>query len=101
MRRIFWSEGARRDYLDILRFIAADDADAAHRVAEEIDRTVNDLGTFATGRPGRVAGTYEKSVARLPYIIAYALQKAAAEDRVVILRVIHGARHWPEESWPQ
>ena len=33
------------------------------------------LALFATGHPGRVNGTYEKSVARLPYIIVYALSE--------------------------
>jgi len=32
-----------------------------------------DLADFATGHPGRVAGTYEKPVAGLRFVIAYAL----------------------------
>ena len=47
---------------------------------------------------GRVAGTYEKSVARLPYVIAYALSE---DDAVVtILRVIHTSRDWRDDVWP-
>lgn len=59
----------------------------------------NALAEFATGHPGRVAGTYEKSVSRLPYIIAYAL---GADGRdLVILRVIHTSRNWVADQWPE
>lgn len=99
MRRVVWSRDARDDYLAILRHIAADNPDAAEQVAEAIARTGNALGDFATGHPGRVAGTYEKSVARLPYILAYAL--ADGEQTVAILRVIHAARDWRADHWPE
>jgi toxin ParE1/3/4 len=47
-----------------------------------------------------VTGTYEKSVARLPYIIAYELRDMAGRESVVIVRVIHTSRDWPAEEWP-
>jgi plasmid stabilization system protein ParE len=47
-----------------------------------------------------VAGTYEKSVTGLPYIIAYEIVSRDAGEIVAILRVIHTARDWPEETWP-
>ena len=54
---------------------------------------------FATGHPGWVSGTYEKTVAGLPYIIAYRLTD---DDRAVsILRMIHSARDWREGTWPE
>nr|WP_312884402.1 type II toxin-antitoxin system RelE/ParE family toxin [Rhizobium laguerreae] len=56
------------------------------------------LGEFATGRPGRITGTYEKSLTRLPYIISYELRSIAGRESVVILRVIHTARDWPAEE---
>jgi plasmid stabilization system protein ParE len=56
---------------------------------------------MATGRPGRVGGTYEKPVTRLPYIIAYAIDLVAGRETVVILRVIHGARDWQLDEWPK
>ena len=52
------------------------------------------------GRPGRVTGSYEKSVSRLPYIIAYELRTIAGRECVVIVRVIHTSRDWPAEEWP-
>jgi plasmid stabilization system protein ParE len=56
---------------------------------------------MATGRSGRLTGSYEKSVARLPYIVAYKLQQIAGRESVVILHVIHAARDWPDEEWPR
>ncbi len=50
----------------------------------------------ATGRPGRVAGTYEKVLAPLPYILVFALwPRPGGMEEIVILYVIHGARDWP------
>jgi plasmid stabilization system protein ParE len=99
MRAVIWSEAARTDYLAILRHIAAADPDAAERVVDSIEATGNALGAFAMGHPGRVAGTYEKSVQGLPYIIAYALTDG--DSTVSVLRVIHTARDWQDESWPE
>lgn len=99
MRLVLWADAARDDYLAILDHIAADDPDAAERVLIAIQKTGNALGTFATGHPGRVGGTYEKSVSRLPYVIAYALSEDDA--MVTILRVVHTARDWQEGDWPE
>ncbi|WP_421850760.1 type II toxin-antitoxin system RelE/ParE family toxin [Novosphingobium sp.] len=99
MRQVIWSREALSDAADMLRHIATDDANAAHQVIDRIEATGDALGKFATGHPGRVAGTYEKSVRTLPYIIAYAL--TADDETVVILRVIHAARDWREQDWPQ
>jgi plasmid stabilization system protein ParE len=100
MRRVVWSAEARRDYLDILRHIARDNPDAAERVVDAIENTGKRLGELPTGRPGRVTGTYEKSVPRLPYIIAYSLTTQGGQEVVAILRVIHTSRRWTSEEWP-
>ena len=100
MRPVVWSAEAHRDSLDILRYIADDNPIAAERVVDAIEEAGNKLGEFATGRPGRVTGTYEKSLAPLPYIISYELRLIAGRECVVILRVIHTAREWPAEEWP-
>lgn len=100
MRPVVWSAEAHRDSLDILRYIADDNPFAAEKVVDAIEEAGNKLGEFATGRPGRVTGTYEKSLAPLPYIISYELRLIAGRECVVILRVIHTAREWPPEEWP-
>lgn len=99
MRRVQWSLSALEDLRRQVAHIAADDPDVAAKIARRIRETGTALGDFATGHPGRVAGTYEKSVTGYRYIIAYAL----TDDQTVvsILHVIHASRDWQDESWPQ
>jgi len=98
VRQVIWSKDASDDFNGILHHIATDDPDAADRVADAIEAAGYALGAFATGHPGRVTGTYEKSVRRLPFVIAYALTDN--DTTVSILRVIHTSRDWPDEGWP-
>ncbi|WP_298288358.1 type II toxin-antitoxin system RelE/ParE family toxin [Novosphingobium sp.] len=98
MRQVVWSKEARDDYFEILHYIAEDDPDAAERVVRAIRKTDDGLANFATGHPGRVAGTYEKSVLRLPYIVVYSFSEDGAA--LIFLRVIHTARHWAPDDWP-
>lgn len=92
MKHVQWSDDAVADLERQVVHIAKDNPAAARRVATRIRETGDRLSEFATGRQGRVAGTYEKSVAGLPYIIAYALN---GDDTVLtILHVIHTSRNW-------
>ncbi len=101
-RRVVWAETARDDYLNVVRYIAERDPDAAARVAERIETTATSLAAFTTGRPGRVRGTYEKTVVGLPYILAYEIVvHPEGGESVAILHVVHGARRWPEGAWPE
>ncbi|WP_157218173.1 type II toxin-antitoxin system RelE/ParE family toxin [Flavisphingomonas formosensis] len=98
MRRVEWSNAARHDIRTQVEYIAAEDPQAARRIVAIVNHVGESLGTFATGHPGRVAGTYEKSVRGLPYVIAYALTDDDAAGS--ILRVIHTSRDWGEDDWP-
>ena len=81
--------------------IADENPDAAERVAARIDHAGAALANFATGRPGRVTGTYERVLHDLPYIVAYEIiAHPEGGETVAILHVIHGARDWPAEQWP-
>ncbi len=46
------------------------------------------------GKLGRADGTRELVVTGTPFVVIY----RAANGLVQILRVIHGARHWPDDS---
>ena len=81
-------------------FIARKNPAAARRVGERIHATGNALEDFATGHAGRVAGTYEKSVGGLPYIIVYEIEFQDGAETIMVLHVIHGARDWREGEWP-
>lgn len=100
--RVVWSQGALDDIDAIVDYIGARNPAATVRVIDRIEQAGESLGHVATGRPGRVAGTYEKVVAGLPYILAYAIKVLPdGEEAIVILRAIHGARDWPSGQWPK
>ncbi len=102
MKRAVWSVEAVDAFDDILRYIAADDPGAAEQAALSIEKTIEALQFMPTGRRGRVKDTYERVVTGLPFIIAYTLKvDAAGDETLCILRIIHGARNWPENAWPK
>lgn len=100
-RPVQWSRDALDDLKAKIVHIAAENPAAARRVADRIRDTGNAVGEMATGRPGRVVGTYEKIVAKLPYIIAYSIAEAGGREMISIVRVIHTSRDWPDEEWPK
>ena len=97
---VIWSRDALDEMKTILRRIAKDDEKAARSVVARIRETGDRLGVRAIGRNGRVAGTYEKPVTGLPYIIAYEIGPAGGGEAICILRVIHMARDWKPGKWP-
>lgn len=99
-RAVMWSRDALDDLKQQLAYISADDPDAARKIVAKLRSTGDSLSDFATGHPGRVSGTYEKSVSQLPYIIAYTLTMYQSREVVAILRVIHTSRDWDAQSWP-
>ncbi len=96
MRRVVWSDSARHELREAIRYIADDDPAAARFVRDRIDRTVALLAKRPIGRQGRVAGTYEKLVLKTSYILAYAI----SGDTIILLHLIHDHRDWPEATWP-
>ena len=95
--RIEWLNKARMDAMDIVDYIDIDNPAAAFAVYEEIHHQIAMLGDNPKmGRLGRVVGTRELIINRTPYIAAYLV----AKDAVIILRIIHGAQHWPKKLVP-
>ncbi|GAA0569157.1 type II toxin-antitoxin system RelE/ParE family toxin [Craurococcus roseus] len=101
-RPVVWADSARADLRIVFRYIAGENPDAAARVAARIEDAAAGLSDFATGRAGRVSGTYEKVLPGLPYILAYEITvRAGGAEVVTILHVIHGARDWQAGEWPE
>ena len=98
-RPVVWMPEALDDLNRIVDYLAPDRPEYAHRLVDELAAEGNLLGAYRTGRPGRVHGTFEKSVPRLRYIIAYSLG-AAPDGPVNILHVIHSAQNWQAGGWP-
>jgi toxin ParE1/3/4 len=101
-RPVLWSENALRELNAAIAYIAIRNPTAARRMVADLRSAGDRLGLTPTGRPGRVPGTYEKTVSRRPYIIVYAIDAVPADgERVIILRVIHTSRRWPPGQWPK
>jgi len=92
--RIIWTEPAARALELIQDYIASDNRRAAWEVTQTIRHAVNQLGNHPRlGRPGRVQGTLELIIPKLPYIVPYRIKDRAVQ----VLSVFHTARKWPEE----
>ena len=92
--RIEWHPLAHTDLVELVTFIAKEDPGAAYRIHDEIRQQTAGLAIFSEiGRVGRVRGTRELVITGTPYIVAYCLPG----DRVIVLRVLHGARQWPRK----
>lgn len=72
-------------------WIAKDNPQAARALLQKILQTIEHLHAFPRlARAGRARGTYERVVARTPYIIVFELRQNPAA--VVIVAVAHGAQ---------
>ena len=94
--RLRWTKRAERDLDEIAKYIGQDTPAAAARVALElIDQVETKLPAHpAIGRPGRVLGTRELVIGRLPYVVPYRVREMDIE----ILRVLHTSRRLPFET---
>lgn len=88
--KAFWLETALDDLEAAIIWVADYDTNAALQLDTEVDQLIKRLEHFPlSGRPGRVQGTREAIVGS--YILVYRV----SEDRLEILRFIHGARQYP------
>jgi len=94
MTDIRWSHSARRDYRNLIEWLADRNLAAADRIADAIERSVANLADMPQiGRIGRVLGTRELVVPRTPYVVIYQIDDT--DDRILLLRMLHGAQKWP------
>lgn len=89
--QIKWHRKIRQDLREVRAAIAEDNPKAAAKVAQRILQAVERLPDNP-GRPGRVMDTRELVIAGTPYLVPYRIMG----DVMVILRVLHGARQWPD-----
>ena len=85
---------AEQDLIEIFDYILAEDPLAAEKI---LDYIIDEIQHFSNhpyiGRSGRVPGTRELILTKTPFIIPYQVTK----DMLVILRVYHMARKWPDQ----
>ena len=91
MRIVFLSL-AVKDLASIRSYIAADNPEAAHRVATRLKKLIQGLAAMPNiGKAGRVFGTKElvtPKIGKTPYVVVYRVR----EDRLEILRILPGMR---------
>lgn len=89
-----WTVFALEDRNSIFDYIEADSPQAAVIVDDRIEEQVERLLQFPEmGRTGRIEGTRELAIQNTPYVVAY----RPVGEIILLLRVLHGARQWPEE----
>ncbi len=90
--QVHWAVSALADFTHAIEFIAEADPAQAERIAEALRKAAATLVRFPhRGRLGRLPQTRELVLPGLPWFIVYRVMN----DRVEILRVIHGARDGP------
>ncbi len=84
---------ATGDLEAIETYIAEENSDAAARTVLRVLEAVEGLLEFPSiGRPGRIPGTRELVESPTPFIVVYRVKS----NILWVLRVIHGARRWPD-----
>lgn len=92
MRRIVWTDEAVAHLEAIVAYIEAFNPAAARRLGERLVEVADSLTEFP--HRGRDAGDGRREMTTVwPYILRYRVE----EERVVILRIRHGARDEEEE----
>jgi toxin ParE1/3/4 len=90
---IVWLPAAVGDLIHIRTYIADRDPQSASEIGERIDCTVSYLAVMPNiGRAGRIFGTRELVISGMPFLVVYRL----ANNRIEILRVLHGRQSFPE-----
>lgn len=90
--KVRYTRRALAHLAEIRAYIEQDRPSAARMVGESIREAVAHLAEFPeVGRPGRVAGTRELVIPRLPFIVAYRVTRS----HVDVLAILHAARQWP------
>lgn len=90
MRKLIWTSAARADVDGILAYFEEVDPRVGLLLVDRIEDAANRLARHDTGRPGRIGGMREKSVAKTRHILVYEVHQGA----VIVFRVVHTSRHW-------
>jgi addiction module RelE/StbE family toxin len=89
--KVVFDPRAAEDIERIHEFIAADSPVNARAVVDRILTSIEKLGAFpAMARAGRVEGTREWVIPRLPYIAVYKVDEE--RDILTVIAVFHGAQ---------
>lgn len=94
--RILWSARARRDLIEIRRFIAQDNPTAADRWIERLRRRAREAADFPNS--GRIVPELGRNDVREVFVRNYRIVYRLGEDEIVVLTVFEGHRRLSEEA---
>ena len=87
-----WTKSAAADLTAIADYLVDQTPLHAPRIVGSIYAAPEILLQFPfIGRPGSKRGTRELVLTPLPYIVVYAI----GSETVHVVRILHGAQHWP------
>lgn len=92
-----WARRALDDFDQALGYLARKDERIADGYLRAVQEAVAGLSKRNTGRIGRVAGSFEKSLRRYSYVLAYMYEGEVLH----VLRIVHTSRDWPQGKWPK
>jgi toxin ParE1/3/4 len=91
--KLVWTSAAVADIEQIFDYLLEKIPDRVTTTIERVFTSVSELRQFPRrGRPGRKEGTRELVLTQLPYLVDYEV----VDQSIRVLRVLHGARRWPE-----
>lgn len=100
--RVEWSDFARDDLDDLMRYISRDSTFYAHRFGEKIVLATRRLGDFPES--GRIIPETEDKALREIIIQGYRVMYRLKADCVLVLAVMHGSRdltRWEKKPWEE
>ena len=96
--RVIWTSRAHAEYLNAVRYIAAERPAIAIEQGDLVRQAAGGLADYPRmGRPGRRRGTRELVVPGTPLIVVYRIQEQEARQ-IQIIRFLHGAQQWPSAA---
>jgi toxin ParE1/3/4 len=91
--RLVWTTAAVSDLEQISDYLLERNPELTATTIQRIFTSTSELKQFPSrGRPGRKDGTRELVLRQLPYLLVYEV----VGPSVIVLRVLHGSRRWPE-----
>jgi len=91
--QLVWTGAAVADLEQISDYLLENHPELATTTIQRIFTSVSELRQFPRrGRPGRKDSTRELVLTHLPYLAVYEL----VGETIRVLRVLHGARRWPQ-----
>jgi plasmid stabilization system protein ParE len=89
--RLMWAETAKKDYKNLLTYIANENPQNALLVQKRIEKSLSLLPDFRVGTPIGSSNLVAYYIPKTSYFVVY---KHTDSDAVLLLAFIHSSRDW-------